>query len=116
MKVLKFGGTSLGKPDRMHHVASLITNDDVPKLVVLSAIAGTTNALVNIDQALGAGEKEKAAELIDDLYAHYQGFIQNLYQHTDALEKGNTVIKEHFDLIRSFPDQAYQPQFEKCGN
>ncbi|MCG8321000.1 MAG: aspartate kinase [Cytophagales bacterium] len=113
MKVLKFGGTSLGKPDRMHHVASLITNDDVPKLVVLSAIAGTTNALVNIDQALGAGEKEKAAELIDDLYAHYQGFIQNLYQHTDALEKANTVIKEHFDLIRSFPDQAYQPQFEK---
>ena len=113
MKILKFGGTSLGKPERMHHVASLITLDNVPKLVVLSAIAGTTNALVKIDQALASAENEKAMDLIDDLYTHYQRFIQNLYQHTESLEKGNAVIKEHFDLIRSFPSQAYHPQFEK---
>ena len=52
----------------MHHVASLITYDAGPKLVVLSAIAGTTNALVNIDHALATGEKDKARELIDKLY------------------------------------------------
>jgi len=47
MKVLKFGGTSVGKPERMHSVAKLISGND-KKLVVLSAVSGTTNALVDI--------------------------------------------------------------------
>ena len=113
MKVLKFGGTSLGKPDRMHHVASLITYDAGPKLVVLSAIAGTTNALVNIDHALATGEKDKARELIDKLYSHYEGFLQDLYQDADTLETGKSIMSEHFGLIRGYLDRTYVSQFEK---
>ena len=113
MKVLKFGGTSLGKPERMHHVASLISYDDVPKLVVLSAIAGTTNALVIIDQALAANKTYQARELIDSLYQHYEGFLKGLYQDTATLEMGKSVVDEHFGLIRGYLNEAYQPQFEK---
>ncbi|MCW3109453.1 MAG: aspartate kinase, partial [Segetibacter sp.] len=52
MKVMKFGGTSVGKAERMHQVADLITRDDEPKIVVLSALSGTTNALVEISNGL----------------------------------------------------------------
>jgi aspartate kinase len=52
MKVMKFGGTSVGKPERMHQVSELITRDNQPTLVVLSALSGTTNSLVDISQAL----------------------------------------------------------------
>ena len=113
MKVLKFGGTSVGKPERMHHVASLITADDTPKLVVLSAISGTTNTLVNIDQALATGTREAAQQLIDDLYQYYEQFLQNLYQGTDALPKGKSVVNEHFAMMKGLLDQDYQPGFEK---
>ena len=60
MKVMKFGGTSVGKPQRMHEVAKLITSDAEPKIVVLSAVSGTTNALVEIGNALSTGDKEAA--------------------------------------------------------
>jgi hypothetical protein len=56
MKVLKFGGTSVGKPERMHQVADIATADNVPKIVVLSALSGTTNALVKIGEDLMAGK------------------------------------------------------------
>ena len=52
MKVLKFGGTSVGSPERMHSVAGLITQQTEPSIIVLSAVSGTTNALVQIGQAL----------------------------------------------------------------
>ena len=52
MKVMKFGGTSVGKPQRMQQVASLVTKDDERKIVVLSALSGTTNALVEISESL----------------------------------------------------------------
>ena len=48
MKVMKFGGTSVGKPERMHHIAGLVTKDSEPTIVVLSALSGSTNALVEI--------------------------------------------------------------------
>ena len=52
MRVLKFGGTSVGKPERMHQVAELITSDAEQKIVVLSAVSGTTNSLVEIGELL----------------------------------------------------------------
>ena len=57
MKVMKFGGTSVGKPERMHEVAKLITRDDEPKIVVLSALSGTTNSLTEISNSLSKGEQ-----------------------------------------------------------
>ncbi|MBL0883462.1 MAG: aspartate kinase, partial [Chitinophagaceae bacterium] len=60
MKVMKFGGTSVGKPERMHQVSQLITKDVEPKIVVLSALSGTTNALVEISNSLSQGDRQAA--------------------------------------------------------
>ena len=64
MVIMKFGGTSVGKPERMHQVSQLITRNAEPTLVVLSALSGTTNALVEISTALASANKQNAAEKI----------------------------------------------------
>jgi aspartate kinase len=69
MKIMKFGGTSVGKPERMHQVAQLITRDEDRKIVVLSALSGTTNTLVQIGDALSAGDRTAASTIIDRLEA-----------------------------------------------
>jgi aspartate kinase len=78
MRILKFGGTSVGSAERMHALAKLIGNDE-PKIVVLSAMSGTTNNLVEIATALYAKENNKAKSLIDALEIKYQEFIKQLY-------------------------------------
>ena len=67
---MKFGGTSVGRPERMHQVKDLITRSTEPTLVVLSALSGTTNALVGIGEALATADKILAKDRIDSLYAH----------------------------------------------
>ena len=99
MKVMKFGGTSVGKPERMHQVMELITRDEEPKIVVLSALSGTTNALVAIGESLSKGEKEKAKEQIDKLFEHYQEFIMVLVEKEDTLRKAQAIIHEHFEFL-----------------
>ncbi len=99
MKVMKFGGTSVGKPERMRQVAELITRDEESKIVVLSALSGTTNALVEIGNYLAKGEKDKAKETIVALEQHYRTFIKELVQNEDALLKANEVVNEHFDFL-----------------
>ena len=78
MRIMKFGGTSVGKPDRMHQVSQLITRDAEPTIVVLSALSGTTNALVEISNSLAAQDKKGATEKIDALEKHYAIFIDDL--------------------------------------
>jgi len=78
MKVMKFGGTSVGKPERMHQVCELITKSDEPTIVVLSALSGTTNALVNISDSIAAGNRTDAKQKIDALEAHYRNFVAHL--------------------------------------
>ena len=77
MKVMKFGGTSVGKPERMHGVAQLITRDEEPTIVVLSALSGTTNFLVLISHGLASNDRNDAKNKIDNLEAHYQQFIND---------------------------------------
>ncbi|MBU6263050.1 MAG: aspartate kinase [Bacteroidetes bacterium] len=99
MKIMKFGGTSVGKPERMHQVYELITKDAESKIVVLSALSGTTNALVDISNSLSAGNKSEAKQKIDTLEAHYHAFVLDLLK-TDALiAKGNAIVKEHFEFL-----------------
>ena len=100
MKIMKFGGTSVGKPERMFQVADLITRDDESKIVVLSALSGTTNALVAIGDAMSMGDKAKASELIESLYAHYTSFIAGLLKKEDGQQKASGIINEHFDFLR----------------
>ncbi|MVT10770.1 aspartate kinase [Chitinophaga tropicalis] len=99
MKILKFGGTSVGKPERMHAVAKLVTADDAPKIVVLSALSGTTNSLVEIGQSLSEGKKEQAKGQIDKLEAHYRTFIQELVKQDAARAKATAVVDEHFEFL-----------------
>jgi len=99
MKVMKFGGTSVGKPERMRQVSELITADAESKIVVLSALSGTTNSLVEIGNAISGGQREKAKELIDKLEAHYQTFIGDLLKKTPSLAKAKGVVAEHFEFL-----------------
>lgn len=99
MKIMKFGGTSVGKPERMHQVASLITRDAAPKIVVLSALSGTTNALVDISNSLSNSDRAAAKQKIDALEAHYRNFIPSLVQQEAMRAKANTIISEHFEFL-----------------
>jgi aspartate kinase len=99
MKIMKFGGTSVGKPERMHQVAGLITRDPEEKIVVLSALSGTTNALVAIGESLLKGDKTTAKSQIDALEAHYQKFVTELVQTEAARAKGKAVLTEHFEFL-----------------
>lgn len=101
MKVLKFGGTSVGSAERMHALVSLIKSDE-PRIVVLSAMSGTTNSLVEISNALYAKDNDKAKQLIDALENKYQSVIKELYHTEKALSKGRELVKSHFDYLRSF--------------
>lgn len=99
MKIMKFGGTSVGRPERMHQVAQLITRDEEPKIVVLSALSGTTNALVSIGEALSRGDKDAANQVIDKLDQHYQDFIIGLLQKEEYRNKARQIIAEHFEFL-----------------
>jgi aspartate kinase len=99
MKVMKFGGTSVGKPERMHQVAALIRRDSEKKIVVLSALSGTTNSLVEIGNLLQQGDKEGAKYKIEQLNAHYQQFINELLSKDEAKEKARSIIGEHFEFL-----------------
>src|SRR5687768_1152692 len=99
MKIMKFGGTSVGKPERMHQVAELITKENEPTIVVLSALSGTTNALVAIGEAMASGNKEAARQQIETLQAHYTKFIRDLVKTDKAHEKATGIVTEHFEFL-----------------
>ena len=99
MKVMKFGGTSVGKPQRMQEVAKLITRDDESKIVVLSALSGTTNALVEISESLSRGDRSDAKQKIDALHEHYKNFITELLIDEVTRNRANDVLNEHFEFL-----------------
>ena len=99
MKVMKFGGTSVGKPERMQQVKELITRHNTPTLVVLSALSGTTNSLVEISQSLASGNKPEAQQRIERLEAHYRQFVISLLHQPDTLDKANLLVSEHFEFL-----------------
>jgi len=110
---MKFGGTSVGKPHRMHEVAKLITVDNEEKIVVLSAISGTTNALVSISESLSAGRKEEAKQKIDALEKQYQSFIVDLVKDKNALQHAEAILKEHFKFLNIILNISYSEALNK---
>lgn len=113
IRVMKFGGTSVGKPHRMHEVAGLITKDEGAKIVVLSAVSGTTNSLVEIGNRLAAGEKQEAKTRIDALETLYHSFINELVQTPVALAKAQDVLKEHFEFLNIILRISYNEALNK---
>ena len=99
MKVMKFGGTSVGKPERMHQIVSLVTKESEPTIVVLSALSGTTNSLVEIGTHIAKGDRNAAKQSIDKLEAHYQAFVTDLLKKPDTLARAKNILAEHFEFL-----------------
>jgi len=112
MKVLKFGGTSVGSPERMKKLLDIIDISQ-RQIVVLSAVSGTTNNLVEIGQAYLAGDKSKAAKLIGVLKDKYEVFIKELFAKPEYLEQGKEVIDYHFSLLSNLANDLFTPIEEK---
>lgn len=89
----------MGKPERMKHIASLLQKQTEPALVVLSALSGTTNALVSIGNNIASGDRHTALQNINDLYSHYNNFIKELLQNETVYNKAKTIVDEHFDFL-----------------
>jgi aspartate kinase len=113
MKLMKFGGTSVGKPQRMHEVAKLVTLDSEPKIVVLSAVSGTTNALVEIGNLLSGNRKDEAKQKIDALESQYKQFITELVKQPEALQKAENILKEHFEFLNIILKISYNEALNK---
>ena len=113
MKVMKFGGTSVGKPERMFEIVKLITSDDEQKIVVLSALSGTTNSLTEISSCLAKGERSAAKQHIDALEQHYQNFIIQLLKSEEAYVKAKTVLAEHFEFLNIILKISYSEALNK---
>jgi aspartate kinase len=94
MKVLKFGGTSVGSPERMKSVCNLITADGEQKLVVLSAMSGTTNSLVEISDYLYKKNPEGASTIINQLERKYMSHVDELYETEEWRAKTRDFLKE----------------------
>ena len=106
MKVLKFGGTSVGSAQRMKDVAKLIC-DGEQKIVVLSAMSGTTNTLVEISDYLYKKNPDGANEIINGLEHKYMQVIDELYSTDEYKQRATEIVKSHFDYIRSFTKDLF---------
>lgn len=113
MKVLKFGGTSVGSPERIRKLASLVQSDE-PVIIVLSAMAGTTNALVEITDLLYRKDMDKASAQILNLEEQYRKRIDELYTSEAFKTKGNELITSHFNYIKNFVNRSFTALQEKA--
>ena len=113
MKVMKFGGTSVGSPDRMKNVASLITESGDPTFVVLSAMSGTTNSLIEISNYLYKKNPDGANEVINKLEKKYMQHVEELYSTDEYKEKTREFLREEFKYMRSFTKDIFTSFEEK---
>ena len=113
MKVMKFGGTSVGSPERMKNVSELITKSGEPTFVVLSAMSGTTNSLVEISNYLYKKNPEGANDVINRLEQQYMEHVANLYSTDEYKEKTREFIKGEFQYLRSFTKDLFTSFEEK---
>lgn len=112
MKVLKFGGTSVGSADQMKEVAALV-NDGDRKIVVLSAMSGTTNNLVEIANYLYKKNHDGANEIVSQMEKKYYEEVEALYATDKYKELGRELIRLHFDEIKSYTRDVFTVYEEK---
>lgn len=113
MKVLKFGGTSVGSADRIRSVANLV-NDGEPKVVVLSAMSGTTNILVEIANCLYRNDKQEAVSIIQDMELNYFIVVSELFATEAYKRKAKEFVQTIFTYLRSFINKDFYPLQEKA--
>lgn len=112
MKILKFGGTSVGNSQRIKALTNIIDVSQ-KQIVVLSAVAGTTNALVEISELLYADRRKDAHSKINLLHEQYNQLIGDLFATDSGLENAQQLINYHFDLIHSLSNDLFTPVEEK---
>lgn len=112
MKILKFGGTSVGSAERMKSLYEIAKNNE-RQIIVLSAVSGTTNALVAIGDAFQHGKKDEADTLIKSLRSTYDEYLKNLFSTEEGLRNGTELVDYHFQLINSFNGKLYTPIEDK---
>lgn len=113
MKVMKFGGTSVGSPARMKEVAQLITRSGEPTFIVLSAMSGTTNSLVEISNYLYKKNPEGANDIINNLERKYMDHVDQLFSTDEWREKTREFLKGVFDYLRTFTKDLFTSFEEK---
>ncbi len=112
MKVKKFGGTSVGSAERIRNVGKLIAGCR-KDIVVLSAMSGTTNSLLEISGAVEKGDRKRASELIETLQAKYSDTIAGLYQTEKYKAKATKTIDGIFNELRALTDKDFSVALEK---
>ena len=110
---MKFGGTSVGTPERMQSVSSLITNGGEPVFVVLSAMSGTTNSLVEISNYLYKKNPDGANEVINSLEGVYMQHVEKLYSTEEYKNITREFLHEEFNYLRSFTKELFTSFEEK---
>ena len=113
MKVMKFGGTSVGTPSRMKEVTALVTKSGEPVFVVLSAMSGTTNSLVEISDYLYKKNPDGANEIINQLERKYMQHIEELYDTEAMKEQTREFLQSEMNYLRSFTKELFTSFEEK---
>ncbi|MCH5232903.1 MAG: aspartate kinase [Muribaculaceae bacterium] len=113
MKIMKFGGTSVGSPERMRNVARLICETDGPKIVVLSAMSGTTNSLLAIAAELEKGNVHEAEILISTLKENYHKVAEDLFSTPKWRDSAIKFIDEVFNLLVKISHRPYSSLSER---
>lgn len=113
LTVLKFGGTSVGSAQRIKELVKLTVNS-TPKIVILSAMSGTTNALVEIANALYGKDVATANTLIENLKTKYKEIISELFSKADSIAKADSLIVNHFNYIKAFTLDMFTSNEEKA--
>ena len=113
MKVMKFGGTSVGSPDRMKDVCKLVTASGQQVFVVLSAMSGTTNSLLEISNYLYKKNTDGANEVINRLEVKYNEHVDQLFSTDEWKKTTRDFLHEIFDYLRSFTKELFTSFEEK---
>lgn len=114
MKVLKFGGTSVGNAERIRSVAKLVSALKGRKIVVLSAMSGTTNSLVELSNLIRLAEWEKATAKVEHLYSQYQRVLEELFDQEETRHKATHAIKGAFEILKKqATNEAFTQNDEK---
>lgn len=112
MKVLKFGGTSVGSAERMQNVVNLITDGDT-KIIVLSAMSGTTNSLIEFTNYLRNGNVNGACEHSTYLHSKYMQTIKDLYSSEEYAAAATEKVNSIFSHLRELAFQPLSDELEK---
>lgn len=113
MKVMKFGGTSVGTPERMKAVASMVSESGEQVFIVLSAMSGTTNSLVEISNYLYKKNSDGANDVINNLERKYMEHVEELYSTDEYKQRTKEFLASEFNYLRSFTKDLFTSFEEK---